>query len=91
MTWLPGTFVAALVVAVLAVTIGIIRHDPGRTIVLNALGSSLLLIGLGVAAEVSVQAFWAAAAASLGSVLFTMADQGRRTTRPAAAGTLADS
>lgn len=83
MTWVPDTIVVALFAAVLAVAIGFVRHDPFRTIVLNALGYPLFLIGLGVAAEVSMQAFWAAAVASLGSLLFTMGDHGRRTTRPA--------
>jgi hypothetical protein len=90
MTLLPSAIAAALVVAGVAVTIGIIRHDPGRTIVLNAIGYPLFLIGLGAASEVSMQAFWAAAAASLGSLLFTMADHNRRTTRPAPTGTLAE-
>lgn len=87
MTWLPSAIVAGLVVAVLAVVIGRVRHDPWRSIVLNAVGYPLFLIGLGAASEVSVQAFWAAAAASLGSLLFTTADRGRRDVRAAGAGT----
>jgi hypothetical protein len=60
------------------------------TIALTAIGYPLFLIGLGVASEVSAQAFWAAAAASLGTLLFTMADRDRRATRPATAGTLVE-
>ena len=78
MTWLPGAIVGALLIAVLAVAIGVVRHDPRRTIALNAIGYPLFLIGLGAASEVSAQAFWAAAAASLGSLLFTTADRHRR-------------
>ena len=88
MTWVPGAFVAALVAMVLAVSVGFVRHDPVRAIVLNAIGYPLFLIGLGAAAEVNMQAFWAAGAASLGSLLFTMADHRRRTVRPTTAGTL---
>ena len=88
MGWMPGAIVGAVVAALLAVIIGSVRHDPVRTIAPNALGYPLCIIGLGVAAEVSVQAFWAAGAASLGSLLFTMADHNRRTARPRAAGTL---
>ena len=44
----------------------------------NAVGYPLFLIGLGAASELSIQAFWAASAASLGSLLFTMADHERR-------------
>ena len=75
MPLVPGAIVGAVVAAVLAVIIGSVRHDPVRTIVLNATGYPLFLIGLGVAVEVSMQAFWAAGAASLGSLLFTMADR----------------
>ena len=82
MAWVPETIVVAVAATVLAVVIGRIRHDPVRTIVLNATGYPLFLIGLGVAAEVSMQAFWAAAAASLGSLLFTMAAERRRTAGP---------
>lgn len=81
MVWLPGAIIASLVVAALSLVIGRIRHDSRRTIVLNAVGYPLFLIGLGAASEVSIQAFWAAAAASLGSLLFTMADGGRRASR----------
>jgi hypothetical protein len=90
-TWVPETIVVALAATVLAVVIGFIRHDPVRTIVLNATGYPLFLMGLGVAAEVSMQAFWAAAAAGLGSLLFTMAAERRRTAGPAAAATLPQS
>lgn len=82
MAWPSWTIALALVTVVMAVGVGRFRHDPSATIVLNALGFPLLLIGLGVAIEVSPQAFWAAAAASLGSLLFTTADQHRRTPRP---------
>ena len=85
MTWLPSAIAAGLLVAVLSVVVGRIRHDTRKTIALNAIGYPLFLIGIGAAAEVSEQAFWAAAAASLGSLLFTMADHDRRTTRLAAA------
>lgn len=85
MAWVPEAIVVVLVATVLAAVIGLIRHDPVRTIVLNATGYPLFLIGLGVAAEVSMQAFWAAAAASLGSLLFTMAADRRRTAGPGAA------
>ena len=91
MTWLPSAIVGALVAAVLAVLIGRVRRDAGRTIALNAVGVPMFLIGLGAASEVSMQAFWAAAAASLGSLLFTMADHDRRATRHAAARRLAES
>ena len=84
MAWVPEAIVVVLVATVLAVVIGFIRHDP-VTIVLNATGYPLFLIGLGVAAEVSMQAFWAAAFASLGSLLFTMAADRRRTAGPRAA------
>jgi EamA domain-containing membrane protein RarD len=82
MAWLPGAIVGALVIAVLAVSIGLVRHDPRRTIALNAVGYALFLIGLGVASEVSMEAFWAAGAASLGTLLFTMADQKRHNPFP---------
>ena len=68
---------ASLLVAVLSVIIGAVRHDPRRAIVLNAVGYPLFLIGLGAASELSMEAFWAAAGASLGSLLFTMADHHR--------------
>jgi len=90
MTWLPIAIVSGLVVAMLSVVIGRIRHDTRRTIMLNAVGTPLFLIGLGAASEVSVQAFWAAAAASLGSLLFTMADHDRRAARHAPVGTGAE-
>jgi hypothetical protein len=61
-----GARIPFVVAAVLAVAIGFVRHDPVRTIVLNATGYPLFRIGLGVAAEMSVPAFWAATAASLG-------------------------
>ena len=88
MSWVPEAIVVALVATVLAVVIGLYRHDPVRTIVFNAVGYPLFLMGLGVAAAVSMQAFWAAAAASLGSLLFTMAAQHRRTVGPSGAATL---
>ena len=88
MTWLPSAIAAGLLVAVLNVIIGRIRHDTRKTIALNAIGYPLFLIGLGAATEVSAQAFWAAAAASLGSLLFTMADHDRRASRPATTGKL---
>jgi len=78
MVWLPGAIVAGLMVAVLSVVIGRIRGDERRMIVLNAVGYPLFLIGLGAASELSIQAFWAAGAASLGSLLFTMANHERR-------------
>jgi hypothetical protein len=87
-TWVPEAIVVALAATVLAVVIGRIRHDPVRTIGLNAVGYPLFLMGLGVAAEVSMQAFWAAAAASLGSLLFPMAAQRRRTAGPGPAAAL---
>lgn len=82
MTWLPSAIAAGLLVMVLSVVIGRIRHDTRKTIALNAIGNPLFFIGLGVAAEVSAQAFWAAGAASLGSLLFTMADHDRRASGP---------
>jgi hypothetical protein len=78
MTWLLSAIVAGVIIAVLNVIIGRIRHEPQKTIVLNAIGYPRFLIGLGAAAEVSVQAFWAAGAASQGTLLFTMAHDDRR-------------
>lgn len=85
MTWLPSAIAAGIVVAVFTVVVGRIRHDPRSSIVLNAVGYPLFLIGLGAASEVSAQAFWAAGAASLGTLLFTTADHDRRDARHAAA------
>lgn len=90
MTWLSWAIAPALVAVALAVIVGGIRHDSRTTIALNTLGYPLLLVGLGAAAEVSMQAFLAAAAASLGSLLFTIAARNRRTTRPVGAGTLTE-
>lgn len=73
MDWLPTSFAAGLAVALFAIVVGRIKREPGRAIALNALGWPLFLIGIGWAGEVGGEAFWAAAAASLGSLLFTMA------------------
>jgi hypothetical protein len=90
MTWLPIAIAAGFVVAVLSLAIGRVRHDTRKTIALNTVGYPLFLIGLGAASEVGELAFWAAAAASLGSLLFTMADHDRRAARPSTAGTLVE-
>lgn len=75
---LPTALVAGLAVGLFAILVGRIRREPRRAIALNAIGYPLFLIGLGWAGEVGDEAFWAAAAASLGSLLFTMAADHRR-------------
>lgn len=78
---MSASVAAVIAVGFLAVVIGMMRRDSRRTIVLNAIGYPLFLIGLGWASEVGDEAFWAAVAASLGTLLFTMASH-----RPAALG-----
>lgn len=73
MEWMSASLAATIAVGFLAVVIGLMRRDPLRTIALNAIGYPLFLIGLGWAGEVGDEAFWAAAVASLGTLLFTMA------------------
>ena len=86
MTWLSWVIVPAVVAVALAVIVGYTRQESRTTIALNAVGYPLLLVGLGAAVEVSPQAFFAAVAASLGSMLLSMAGHHRRTSRPGAAG-----
>ena len=81
MDWLPTALGWGLAVALFAIVVCRVRREPWRNIALNALGYPLFLIGIGWAGEVGSQAFWAAVAASLGSLLFTMAAYHRRPVR----------
>ena len=72
--WLtPPLLLIVLLAAVLSIIAGRMRREPIRSIALSAVGYPLSLGGLLWAGSLGTPAFVAAAAASLGAILFSMA------------------
>jgi hypothetical protein len=77
------TLILIAFVVVIGIVVGRLRGESAATIALNVGGYLLFLGGLSWAAEIGTDALLAAAVASLGSLMFTMAAswRGRRSTR----------
>jgi hypothetical protein len=65
--------VIVAVIAVAGIAFGRLRHETPATMAMNVGGYALFMIGLGWAQSFGEEAFLAAGAASLGSLMFTSA------------------
>ena len=79
MDWLsPVLIIGIVVVPLTAIVFGRLRGETPATIALDAGGYLLFLLGLSWASNLGQEALIAAGAASLGSLVFTMAGGRRR-------------
>lgn len=82
MDWL-SEFVIVVITAVAAVSIGfgVHRRDPWSAIALSTVGVVMYLLALRWTLSIAEEAFYAAAAMSLGAIMWTLGSERGRTAR----------
>ena len=80
MEWVdPSTVVLVVLVATLVFIVGRLRREPPSLVAMNTIGTAIFFFGIRWAIGVGEEAFGPMAAASLGAILFTMANERSRT------------